>query len=120
MPVLLPETIYDIDANYHWQNANDRVAYEREMFGGTYEERTAAQALMTANPQTPNAEITANLDHPFIPAKYGYDTDQITIDDILAGPLTQNRGHVADYHTTDFSGRVSGRDCTEIPSLPLW
>jgi hypothetical protein len=113
-------TVYDADVNYHWQNANDRVSYQREFFTGTYEQRLCAQALMTANPETPNEEISANLDNPYVPDRFGYDDNQITIHDILDGPLAESRSHVADYHTTDFSGKVSGRDGSEVNSLPLW
>ncbi len=118
--LLYPPTVYDIDANYHWQNANDREMYKRAFFEGDREERRCAQALMTASPTTSNAEISANLDNPFTPDRFGYDNNQITIDDILSGPLADSRSHVADYHTNDFSGRKAGRESTDIPSLPLW
>lgn len=118
--VVTASTVYDADVNYHWQNANDRVAYQREFEQGDFEDKQCAWALLTANPQTPKIEIRENLNQPMSPDRFGYDNDQLTITDIIKGRIADSRSHVADYHTTDFSGKVSGKESSEVPSLPLW
>jgi hypothetical protein len=120
MPVLLPNTVYDIEVNYHWQNANDRVAYQRA-FASTDSnvERRIAQALLTANPQTANIEIQVNMNQPAMPPKFGYDMSERTIVDILEGELDDSRSHINDFHTTDFSGRQGAYEGTSMPAV-VW
>lgn len=109
-----PETVYD--TTHSWQN--DRVEYARTFYGGTYEQSTCAQALITANPLTSNREIAQNMNTPVDPPRTGYQSEPLTIEDVLYGQQPQS--HIGDAHTTDFSGKVSGRDGTSIPTIPMW
>ena len=109
-----PNTEYDM--THSWQN--DRVEYERTFYGGTYEQNTCAQALISANPMTSNKEIAENMNMPHNPPRSGYETKPLTIQDVLYDQIPQS--HIGDAHTTDFSGKVSGRDGTSIPTIPMW
>lgn len=116
----LPDSMYD--DTHVWQNANDRVSFQRDFFGGTYEQRTIAQAKLSSNPLTSNQEIRVNYDRSYVPPRFGYDDHQLTVTDVLnLDEFAETDGnHIADAHTTDFSGTVSGRESTGTPSLPLW
>jgi hypothetical protein len=98
-----------------WQNANDRVWYERAFYAGTFEERQIAQAALSSDPLTPNSLIRSkNKNAGFIPPKYGYRDSQFSIEDILD---TDDRGHLEDAHSTDFSGRLSNIESTSRPGI---
>jgi hypothetical protein len=112
----LPDTRYDY--THPWfVNANDRVAYERAFNVGTFEERQVAQAMLSQDLLTTNAEIRTKMTVSSVPPRFGYDTEEKTINDVI-DPFVDE--HVGDAHTTDFSGRVSGFEGTSIPSLPNW
>lgn len=109
-------TVYD--DTHPWMNTKDRVDYQRAFAEGTFEQRLRAAALLTASPATPNIEITVNL----TTTNYGQqevDDTPLTIGDILGHDLDDD-GHLHDMHTTEFTGKISGRDGTDVPSLPLW
>lgn len=114
----LPDTVYDYSHPYQspwWNNMNDRVAYQRAFQVGNFEVRQIAQAMLTSNPATPDAEIRQkNMNAAFIPPKYGYRNMEFTIEDILD---TDDFGHLADSHSTDFSGRLSNIDATSRPGI---
>ena len=114
----LPDTVYDRSHAWRWQNMNDRVMYERNFAGGTYEDRQIAQAMIVANPETPNAEIQEKMTVPAPPPRTGIISEQLTINDVLSVSLEDVHSH--DMHTTDFSGRVSGYEGSSFPSLPMW
>lgn len=111
----LPDTRYDYTHPW-WNNANDRVAYQRAFEAGTFEERQIAQAMLSQNPETPDAEIRSkNKNAAYIPPRFGYNNTEITIKDILDNDL--ERGHLEDAHSTDFSGRLSNTEATSRPGI---
>lgn len=120
MPVVLPETVYDSQVNYHWMNASDRVSYQRVFEqGGTMQDRKVAQALITANPATPNSEIDRNMNRPQIPV-IRTTTIPKTINDILAGDYYSDGSHVNDSTSADFSGSNGVWEGTQVPSMSIW
>lgn len=120
MAVIVAETVYDAQVNYHWMNANDRVSYQRVFEqGGTVQDRKVAQALITANPATPNREIATNMNRPQIP-DIRTETTPKTIDDILAGDYYSDGAHINDSTSADFSGSNGVWEGTQVPSLSIW
>lgn len=111
----LPDTRYDY--THPWfNNANDRVAYERAFVEGNFEERQIAQALITANPLTQNAEIALKMTAFDIPNRFGYDRHMLSIRDIVENQIDRP-GNVDTTHSTDFSGRISNTDSTARPGI---
>lgn len=102
----------------YWNNASDRVAYERIFAQGSFEDRQIAQAMITQNPLTPNSEIAEKMTVHTVPPKFGYNDTEITINDVVQNDFTDD--HLFDRHTTEFSDRRSGVESTTIPSLPNW
>lgn len=119
MPVQinLPDTRYDYTHPWY-NNLQDKVEYERAFSGGSYQDRTIAQAMITANPVTPNAEISEKMTIPGVPDRFGYRIDEKGIMDVLDNNLED--AHLNDMHTTDFSGKRSGMESSSVPSLPMW
>ena len=113
----IPDTVYDSGVNAQWQNANDRVAYQRAFDQGDRQTQKIAQALMVANPLTPNLEIQVNMNQPDVPARFGYDDTPATINRVLASEFDVN--HVNDKAWNDFSGSNGEYSGTEVPSLPI-
>lgn len=111
----LPDTVYDYTQPW-WNNANDRVAYERAFIEGNFEERQIAQALITANPATENAEIALKMTAFVVPDRFGYDREPLTISEIVDNELGRPM-NLDTTHATDFSGRRSNIDATERPGL---
>jgi hypothetical protein len=101
-----------------YQNANDRVSYERAFQQGTREVQLQAQALMLASPLTPDGlirdQMTATMETPQFGA-----VAQVapTLDEVLAGEWS-NSGNLYDRAPTDFSGTAAGQESSSIPSLP--
>ena len=120
MPVMLPETVYDTDVNFHWMNAHDRVSYQREFEQGDIQAKKRAQALITANPLTTNLEIQVNMCQPPVPDRFGYDRTPKTISDVLDGDFYPDGSHINDSATTDFSGSNGAFSGTDLPSIPVW
>lgn len=114
----LPDTLYDAGINYVWQNANDRVSYQRAFNEGNGEQRRIAQARLVANPQTANIEIQRNMNEPDLPSRFGYDREQLTIEQILGNEMDPN--NVDRRAWNDFSGTDSSYSGTNVPSLPIW
>lgn len=107
MPVVpvFPDGMYD--HSHAWQNANDRVAWERTWKTGTDGQRKMAQAALTADPAMPAEMIRANMTTP-VTIQAGTKTSP-TIDDVLnVGPSGYNPGHLYDRAPTDFSGTPAG------------
>ena len=104
MPYTVADAIYD--RTHTWQNANDRVAFERAFAVGTMEERKIALAVLTASPQTPEAFISAELTVPGVPPRYGYDDEPYTISDMFTEGIP--RIPQAGYSGT--SGSYTGSD----------
>jgi hypothetical protein len=114
----IPETVYDAGATYSWQNANDRVSYQRAFNEGGGEQKRIAQAFLSANPDTPNIEIQVNMNQPNLPNRFGYDTTPPTIESVLGNELDPN--NVDRRAWNDFSGTDSSYSGTDLPSLPIW
>lgn len=118
----LPATNYDFTHPWQqeythpwWQNANDRVAYERALAVGDFEDRQIAQAMLSQNPSVPNAEIRGkNMNAAYVPPRFGYNGEELTISDILDN---DDLGHISDAHSTDFSGRLSNTEATSRPGI---
>jgi hypothetical protein len=112
----LADTRYNYTSPWY-NNANDRVAWERAFLQGDFEDRQMAQAMITQNPSTPNAEIRTKMTVSGTPSRFGYNDTQKSITDVLE---VEPDPHINDMHTTDFSGTTSGKIASSIPSLPLW
>lgn len=85
MPYKLASSIWD---NTHtWMNANDRVAAERAFSSGSRADRRMAQALITANPLTPQSQIREEMTVPGVPPRYGYNDEALTLNDVFGGRL---------------------------------
>lgn len=110
----LPDTRYDYTKPW-WRNSTDRVMYERSFQVGDFEERQVAQAMLSANPSVPSDLIRAkNKNAAYIPPRFGYNSNEITIEDVLDN---EDLGHLADAHTTDFSGRLSNTEASSRPGI---
>jgi hypothetical protein len=112
------DTMYD--STHTWQNTQDRVAYQRAFAQGTMQDRKIAQALITANPLTPNSEIMINMNQPPAPVRFGTITVPLTIDKVLQGDLDYESSHVNDSTTSDFSGSNGAYESTSQPCLTVW
>lgn len=111
---IYPDGDYGHDAS--WANANDRVMWERTFSVGNREQQEMATAMLTANPQTPEATIRANMTAPVI-SQRGM-ASQPTIDDVLnVGAQGYDQGHLYDRAPTDFSGTPAGMSSNSVPSL---
>lgn len=102
-----------------WNNANDRVMWERTFSIGTDEARKIAQAMITQNMATSDDEIRAKLSVPPPPAPLPGMTVAPTLDDVLnigpkADPVLNSR------KMTDFSGTSGSMSGTSGPGLSAW
>lgn len=111
----LPDTTYDYTKPW-FNNANDRVAYERAFVSGSFEDKQMAQAMLTSLPSTTDAEITLKMTVSSAPDRFGYNRQEMGIRDIVNNDFGFP-GHVDDSHTTDFSGRVSNIESTSRPGI---
>lgn len=114
MPWELPDGL--LDDTHTWQNANDRVEFQRAFETGIYQKRLMAKALITAYPGTPGEEITQNLTVPGVPDRFGYEQRAISIDDVFTDQLPDP--HLNDGPPTKFSGGNGEYSASSIPSLP--
>lgn len=102
-----------------WQNANDRVMYERTFATGTDEQQKVAQAMITQSMSTSIDEIRAKMTMPPPPAALPMMPVAPTLDDVLnVGPKADT---VMNHQSpTDFSGTNAGSESTSYPSLNAW
>ena len=100
MPYIIQSSIWD--QTHAWQNMNDRVEWERVVNQGSLADRRIAQALLTADPATPEAMITEQMTIPGVPNKVGLERAPLTIADIFDGGLPDP--HLRDQAPTDYSG----------------
>lgn len=114
MPWNLPDGL--LDDTHTWQNAQDRVEFQRAFDEGPYQKRLMAKALITAFPGTPEEEIAQNLTVPGVPDRFGYDQHPVSTDDIFSSELPDP--HLADGPPTKFSGGNGEYSGSDIPSLP--
>lgn len=115
-PVQFPETVYD---NTHtWQNANDRVAYQRSFSLDPVEAAKCVQALTMADPSVPEEFIRESMTAPVVDSRLAQlHQPPITVLDCF-GP--NPGGHLNDFAPTNFSGKQSQFEGTGVPSLPAW
>ena len=116
------DSIYDYTKPW-WNNANDRVMYERSFQQGTREQQLEAIALICADATTRNREIRQELSAPMRTPIYGAMNMSPTIDDIVSlrknDPCSQS-GHLRDVQPTDFSGTPAGQEASSFPSIPFY
>ena len=114
---LTADGVYDRTQPW-WNNANDRVMWERSFNEGPRQQTLESSALMLSDPLTRNRfirqQMTANPEVPL----YGAMKMTPTIDDVLAGNFSS--GTLNDRAPTDFSGTTAGVESSSIPSLPYW
>lgn len=120
MRIQLPNTVYDTNTNYHWQNASDRESLLRTFSQDDIQHRKMAQALLTANPLTTNEEIQVNMNQPGSPGKLDERQETMGIEDVLANDINYNANHLNDSHATDFSGSQAGWEATMRPYNAIW
>lgn len=118
MGYVLASTVYDAGTNFAWQNAHDRVSYQRAFEQGSTQDRKVAQALISANVTTPNIEIRVNMSQPPVVELDHPVNIPPTIDDILANDINFNAKHLNDSAATDFSGSNGSYGATERPYVP--
>jgi len=85
MPYSVASSI--LDNTHTWQNAEDRVAFQRAFSSGTLAERRMAQAALSANPLTPESEIRDQMIVTSVPPRYGYPDEALSIDDVFGGGI---------------------------------
>lgn len=117
MVAVYPDGDYSHGAT--WMNANDRVAWERSFQVGTDSTKRMAQAMLTANPETPADQIRANMTAPIVEQR-GMKLEPTLSDVLNVGAQGYDPGHLYDRAPTDFSGTPAGRDGTSFPSLSGW
>lgn len=114
------DTVYSPEIYPWWNNLNDRVAYQRAFAMGSPEVKRVAQAMLSQDPLTPREEIRYNMTTRNFPARYGYDTDEKTIGEVLNNDFELARTHVDDTLWNDFSdtnGEING---TARPNGQWW
>jgi hypothetical protein len=119
MPVpVFPDGEYD--HSHAWQNASDRVSWERTFATGTEGARRMAQAMITANPATPADEIRLKMTG--LPPEAPSDPVKVspTLEDVLGTRPQPDYGHMYDRAPTDFSGSPAGYSGSSRSSLPGW
>jgi hypothetical protein len=80
-------TQYDTTHLWQWNNVQDRVAAERAFLSGSRADRRMAQALITANPLTPESQIREEMTVPGVPPRFGYPDEALTLGDVFGGGL---------------------------------
>lgn len=115
---IFPDGQYDHSSS--WQNGNDRVMWERTFAMGPDTERRIAQAMITANPGTPDREIRLKMTAPPAPAPSPLVKTSPTLDDVLGTRAQPDYGHMYDRSPTDFSGSNGAYSGTSQPSLGAW
>lgn len=113
-PIQLPDSVYD--RSHVWQNASDRVSYERTFQQDPIERGKIVVALDTANPEFPEQVIRERLATPPIQPRFGIPQGPPDIDELFS----RNLGHVQDFAPTNFSGQQGGFSGTATPAVPPW
>jgi hypothetical protein len=116
LPIQLPDTVYD---NTHtWQNANDRVSFQRSFSLDPGEAAKSVAALTYADPAVPNEYIRETLTAP-ITAERDMVVDRTPPGAMeMFGPAPG--GHANDFGPTNFSGKQSPFSGTGTPAMPAW
>ena len=114
MPIQFPDGVYD--RTHAWQNASDRVDYERTVSQDPIETAKIMSALVTADPSTPDAVIQESMTAP--PAIQLSPREPLTVMGCF-GP-DPGQGHINDTAPTNFSGRKGEFQGSSVPSMPPW
>ena len=117
------ETTYGFELKPWWNNLNEKVAYERMFAEGQPQKQRIAQAMISANPLTPRAEIKQNMIVKGTPPRFGYRTDELTITDVIDHDYADHEN--AKYEQNhrlwnDFSGSDGEINSTDRPYLSVW
>lgn len=111
MPIQFPDGVYD--RTHTWQNANDRVEYERTVSQDPVETAKIMQALVTADPSTPDLAIQASMTAgPAVPVA---PREPLTVMECFGRGLS-----TGDYAPTNFSGKQGQFSGSSVPSMPPW
>ena len=116
----IPETVYDAGLTYAWQNANDRVSFQRAFDEGTAQDQKMSQALIVASPLTANVEIQYNMNHPKIPPKYGYGHEPLTVGDVIRDDLHEQDSYISSRVWNDYSDSNGEINSSDVPTIPVW
>lgn len=115
MVYVLPDAA--LDHSHQWQNAQDRVEWQRAFGEPDAQRQMMAQAMLCANPLTPEQMIQDNLTVHDVPPREGYPAGSApTIDDIFGGGLPDP--HLHDAPPTGFGGTNGEYSGTDYPSMP--
>lgn len=120
MSYRIPDAVYDAGLTYAWQNANDRVSFQRAFDEGGVQDKKMSQALITASPVTSNVEIQVNMNTPEIPPRFGYDDEPLTIQRVLGDELYNEGSRVNTRVWNDYSDVNSEINSSSLPSIPVW
>jgi hypothetical protein len=115
------DTRYGFDIYPWWNNLNDRVAYEREFATGNPTKMRIAQAMLSQDPLTPDAEIRRNMTAK-PQSRFGVKTEQIGIRDVLSHYYGRDAALMDQNHRlwNDFSGSDGETNSTDRPYLAVW
>ena len=113
------DTRYGFEIYPWWNNLNDRVAYMREFSVGTGESMRIAQAMISQDPTTPDAEIRSNMIVHRVPPRTGYRDTELTITDVLNQDFNAD-SHINDSAWNDFSGEQGETNATQRPYMAIW
>jgi hypothetical protein len=99
-----------------FNNVNDREMYLREFETGYPERMRIAQAMLSANPMTPEKEIRQNMTVKGTPSRFGYSYTELTVTDVLDGDF-DNTAPIKMFHVNDFSGSAGESNASSRPSI---
>jgi hypothetical protein len=99
----------NLDGTHTWNNANDRVSWQRAFQVGTVAEQLMAQCLMAADPNTPEDVIRDQLTQETVPPRTGYDRTVVGIDACFTGPPVVNNTLINYSGRDDDTARTAGR-----------
>ncbi len=112
----VPPTIYDNGMHPWQQNINDLVDFKRAFKAGDAERKMVNQALISASPVLPRAEIRANMTTRKFPPRFGYPDGELTIRQVLANRFQQDAEiNVSEWN--NFSGSQGEINATSRPSV---
>jgi hypothetical protein len=113
----LPDTVYAAGMHPWQQNINDLVDFRRMFTEGDGEAKKEAQAMISQNPMTPNAEIRRNMTTRKFPPRFGYNDQELTAWQILKNHL-QTEAEVSEWN--NFSGSQGEINSTNRPNGMWW
>lgn len=120
MGLRLPDTVYDAGLTYAWQNASDRVSFQRAFEEGDAQDKKMSQALIVASPLTANVEIQYNMNQPKVPPRFGYEDEPLTVGRVLQNDLIEEGSQTNTRVWNDYSDVNSEINSSSLPSIPVW